>query len=282
MVIARAVFNEVRTTFAHLNPSLLDHPVPQIDLELAFETQSELVFRVVATLQGDELCMSVGKSFFGEWFPCSDSGVVDQFRSCLVGVLSGNIRLVGYAQRDQVVKARLEECSSGYWQPTATWSKLRWPSLSRSTVRVQRNRPSSLRCDPSLDRALLADLRDEAGDAQVFVDACSAIQREASKADLPWLKSLLQDSSALVREAVAAPIADLDGLTELRELLVAYQSGLDENYDYDTFTAVLIDLVIRDSDEAKRRLEILVTNSDENVRENARWLIEHCGANAQS
>ncbi|MBL8230057.1 MAG: hypothetical protein JNL98_16330 [Bryobacterales bacterium] len=72
-----------------------------------------------------------------------------------------------------------------------------------------------------LDRALLADLRDEAGDALIFVDAYAAIHREASKVDLPWLKSLLQDRSALVREAVAAPVADLEGLPALRDLLVA-------------------------------------------------------------
>lgn len=72
MEIARAVFNTGRTELAELDSRMLDNPVPQIDLELAFEAQSELVFPVVATLQGDELCLSVGRSFFGEWLPCSD------------------------------------------------------------------------------------------------------------------------------------------------------------------------------------------------------------------
>ncbi|MBM3795759.1 MAG: hypothetical protein FJW31_17275 [Acidobacteria bacterium] len=264
------MFNAVKAEYADLNSRMLDNPIPQIDLELGFDAQAELVFPVVATLQGDELCLSVGGGFFGEWFPCSDPGVVERFRSCLLSVLSGSIRLVESAQEGQVFKAWLEECSSGFWRPTATWSKLRWPSLRKPAVRVQRNRPSSLGSGPELDRALVADLRDDAGDAQVFVDACAAIHQEANKTDLPWLKSLLQDNCALVREAVAAPIANLEGLPALRELLVAYQRGLDENHDHDGFSAVLIDMVSGDSGEAKRHLEILAADSDERVQENAR------------
>lgn len=62
-------------------------------------------------------------------------------------------------------------------------------------------------------------------------------------------------------------------------MALPYQRGLDENYDHDGFDAVLIDMVSGDSGEAKRHLQMLAADSDERVRENARWLIEHCGAN---
>lgn len=141
MKSVRAMFAEIQAEFAGLHSRLSENPIPQISLELTFEAQPGLILPVSATLEGDELGLSVGSSFFCEWFPCSDSGVADRFRQCLQGVLSGRLRLVESVRRGHVVKAQLQDCERGHGKPVATWSKLRWPSLGRPEVRTFRNRP---------------------------------------------------------------------------------------------------------------------------------------------
>ena len=119
-----------------------EDPVPAVDLELHFDPQPGLLFRVTATLQGDELCLSVGDSFFGEWFPCSDNKIASEFQSCFQGVLSGRLRLVEFAHEGRTFKAQLEDHGSGRWKAVATWTTLRWPSSHQSEVRILRNRRS--------------------------------------------------------------------------------------------------------------------------------------------
>jgi len=126
---------------------------------------------------------------------------------------------------------------------------------------------------------LLADLRDESGDSEVFTKALEAIRSEAKKTDLLWLRTLLTDESPLVREAVASPIAELEGLSALRDLPTAFQRGLDEGYDHDGFAGLLIDMVSGDTGEAQRHLQALAGDADAAVRRNAEWLLEHCEAN---
>lgn len=272
---ARRLFSAVQADFAGLQGRISEDPIPQIQLELLFDVQPDLIFSVAAMLQGDELCLSVGEHSFGEWFPCTDAGVVEQYRRCLIGVLSGEIRLIEFSRNGRVFKAQLQKCSSGTWRSTATWMRLRWPSLRSAEIHVRRNRPSRLRSAGELDRGLLADLRDDAGDSQVTVEAFAALRREAKRTDLPWLKSLLKDKSALVREAAAAPIADLDGLSALRDLLAAFQRGVDEGHDQDGFAALLIDMVSEDSLEAAQYLKTLIRDDDRVVRELALWLTGH-------
>jgi hypothetical protein len=138
----RGVFDAVRGEIAELSSRLLEGPSPEVSLELAFDVQPEIVFPVVATLQGDELCLSARGSFRCEWFPCSDAAVVDRFRRLLVGVLSGSVRLVESVRGGEVIRARLEELSSGRWRTVASWSRLRWPSVGKAGIRVFRNRTS--------------------------------------------------------------------------------------------------------------------------------------------
>lgn len=276
---ARALFAGIETEFTSLQARWSEDPVPQVDLEFAFDVQPGLIFPVVGTLQGDELCLSVGGSFFCEWFPCSDSEVRGNFQSCFRGVLSGQLRLVEFGPDGQAFKAQLQDHTSGRWQTVATWTKFRWPLFRDPEIRIFRNRPSLSNASGGLDRGLLADLRDEEiADPDAVAKACEAIHKEATHADLPWLRSLLADESALVREAGAWPIADLEGLPAIRDLMIAYQRGLDEGQDNDGFTALLIDMVSSNSGAAEQHLHLLTNDPNPGVRENARWLLDHCGA----
>lgn len=276
--IAKVLFDRVRSEHAELHSELSFDPIPEIQLELTFGSQPDLIFPVSAALQSDELCLSVGETFFGEWFPCSDPEVAEQFRTCLTGVLSGNVRLVDTIRKGQVVQSRLEEHSRGRWRPVARWMKLHWLFLQKPTTHVRRNRPSQLRNRQELDRALLADLRNYAGDIDYYVSALEAIKREARHTDLPWLRSLLKDNDECVREAVTAPIARLEGLSALRDLLLALGRSWAENHDGDSLAAVLIDMVISNPSESQRILSGLLLDKEKDVREGAQWLMDHLQA----
>jgi len=279
--IALTLFRSIQNEFGCLASTIKLQPIPEIDVQLEFEVQDELILPVVATLQGDELCLGVGKTFWCEWFPCSDTRVVNEFRSNLAGVLSGGVRLVEFSRGGSIYMAQLQECSPGYWKTAATWSKLRWPSFVTPSIQVIRNRPSSLRSAVQLDRALLADLRDNIADSQVFILALDAMRKEAKPSDLPLLLSLLKDKSPLVREAAAWPIAEIEGLNALRDLLLAFQGGVDDGCDQDGFAALLIDLVSTNASDAIPRLQALLRDREPAVKENARWLLDHCEANSQ-
>ena len=109
--------------------------------------------------------------------------------------------------------------------------------------------------------------------------ACAAAERvhkETTLQDVPRLMTLLQDKDPFVREAAAWPLSELVGVPVLRDLLIAYQRGLDEGLDNDGFTATLIDLVQVNSQESALALRSLAQNGDSAMRENALWLLEFC------
>jgi HEAT repeat protein len=109
--------------------------------------------------------------------------------------------------------------------------------------------------------------------------ACAAAEKlhqEAAKEDVPALLTLLGDDDAFVREATAWPLSELGGVPLLRDLLVAYQKGLDEGLDNDGFSCALIDLVELNRAESAAELRSLVLDSNSHIRENALWLLEFC------
>ena len=135
---ARHLFEEVRAEFQHLNGSIDLRPAPPINVSLTFNSQSRLPFRVIATLQGDELGLGVGDAFWCEWFPCTDNEVATKFTQALHGVLSGRLQVVEFRRGKTIIKAQLQQqCETG-WETIATWSKARFPSLARSGTTILR------------------------------------------------------------------------------------------------------------------------------------------------
>lgn len=119
-------------------------------------------------------------------------------------------------------------------------------------------------------------LRDES-DIDQAVSAAQRLHKTATAEDLPRLMTLLHDDSFFVREAAAWPASELGGPPALRELLIAYQKGLDQGHDNDGFTAALIDLVETNLEASRDALKRLAESGDEPMRENALWLLEFCG-----
>jgi len=79
-----------------------------------------------------------------------------------------------------------------------------------------------------------------------------------------------------LREAAAWPISEIAGPALLRELLTAYQRGLNEGQDNDGFTAALVDLATVNPLGCRGVLQQLADSETGTIQENAIWLLEFC------
>lgn len=141
--IARKTLLEVAAASEPLRSSFHVQPIPELDLSLDFDNQPGLGFPVSANLQNaDELQLAVGEVFCCNWFPCDDPCVVSEFRDAMLGILSGEYRVVEYYRNRKPVRAELQRPTGATWAPVATYSKLRFPSLARMSKRILRNEPS--------------------------------------------------------------------------------------------------------------------------------------------
>jgi hypothetical protein len=122
-------FERVVATLRQRFPGLRIHveiePHPALDADASIPPQSGLDFGVSFNLQGDELHLNVGSSFWVEWFPCSDDEITAEFIDAVVGVLSGRYRIVEYLLGEKPVKAKLQRpVGNEEWKTIATWSTL--------------------------------------------------------------------------------------------------------------------------------------------------------------
>ena len=138
--IARQVFQEVAATFPALRSSIQVDPHAEVALTLDFDEQSGLLFPVRATLQNlDELHLHAGAVFWYEWFPCYYPDRAAAFREAIVGVLSGEYRIVEFYRKDRPIKADLQRIENGVWKRMAYTTNLRLPSFRRSRTRILQN-----------------------------------------------------------------------------------------------------------------------------------------------
>jgi len=102
--------------------------------------QQGLRFAISLSAQGDELHLSVGDLFWVEYFPSLKPGVVEEFEARVMGLISGECRIVESYIGVRGVSARLEcRDESGRWKRRATWRTLRSLLLFRRRQRVLHN-----------------------------------------------------------------------------------------------------------------------------------------------
>src|SRR6266568_1928091 len=90
--VATAVFERLRIAFPKLRMELRLED-PNVDITMEIPAQAGLVFKVNVNLQGDELHLRVGDHLWVEWFPCSDSGKVEEYEDTVKGILAGRYRV---------------------------------------------------------------------------------------------------------------------------------------------------------------------------------------------
>jgi HEAT repeat protein len=129
--------------------------------------------------------------------------------------------------------------------------------------------------DPAGRQSILDGL--EAADVDANVRAAKELHERSTEADIPWLLELLKHESFFVRESAAWPLAELAGYNYLPQLFASYQRGFDEGHDNDGFSAALIECASLHLKETRDALRPLIQSKDEQLRDNATWLLEFCG-----
>jgi hypothetical protein len=138
--IARQLFNEIAAAFPSLHCSILVDPHPEVALALEFKTQPGLLFPVSATLQNvDELHLHAGAILWYEWFPCYYPDRTSAFRQAIVGVLSGECRVLEFYRKGRPIRAELQRIESGVWRRVVYTTNARLPSFRKAERRILRN-----------------------------------------------------------------------------------------------------------------------------------------------
>jgi bilin biosynthesis protein len=119
---------------------------------------------------------------------------------------------------------------------------------------------------------IIAELHD-VEDIRRAVGAYERLSKAADESWLPRLHQLLATGrDFFVREAAAYPIARLEGLRALPQLLHALKRGEDEGHDNDGLAALVSDLVWANPDQAAPLLIQMIGSSSERQRSDAAWL----------
>jgi hypothetical protein len=115
-----ALFEEIRATFPSLRMDLQkEHP--HVALFMDVRKQAGLSFDVNLNLQDDELHLSAG-SFWLEWFPCTDPEITARYREAVIGIVSGQYRILEHCVGKYVVRADLQRPDNQGWQTIGTSS----------------------------------------------------------------------------------------------------------------------------------------------------------------
>src|SRR5438128_3315362 len=118
---------------------------------------------------------------------------------------------------------------------------------------------------------IISDLH-ESENVDRAVAACQALDQAADESWLPRLRRLLAESrDFFVREAAATPIARLEGLQALPQLLHALHLAEEEGHDNDGLGALISDLVWANPQQAAPMLHQMLCASSEQRRD-AAWL----------
>jgi HEAT repeat protein len=119
---------------------------------------------------------------------------------------------------------------------------------------------------------ILADLHD-VENLDRAVGACEALDKAADESWLPQLHRLLaKGRDFFVREAAAVPIARLEGLRALPQLLRTLELGEKEGHDNDGLASLVSDLVWSNAKEAAPALLRMIRGPSERQRSDAAWL----------
>jgi len=134
--IARETFERIKAAHPHLEMEIETSP-QYVELAMNIKKQKGLDFDVYLNLQNDDELHLQFESFWGEWFPCTESARTFEYEAAVNGVLSGTYRTMVISRRGSPVKALLQAPSTNQWSTVFTWGKLHLPLGSKAISYVQ-------------------------------------------------------------------------------------------------------------------------------------------------
>ena len=135
--IGRKLISEILEFFPHFKWE--EYPNDPVELSIGLPVQPGLKYRLWLALQnGDELCLGIGE-FQGHWFPCSDPSVAEEYRSAVVGFITGSYRLVDHFKGKICIKTQLQKRVGSSWKLAYTAFHFTLPIPWKRTYRVSIN-----------------------------------------------------------------------------------------------------------------------------------------------
>lgn len=93
---------------------------PNVEISVEIPQQPGLAFDVHLNFQNsDELHLGAGDVFWCSWFPSSDAEVIKRYHEAVLGVISGQYRIVEYRRWGYRVRATLQAPGPEGWQTVA-------------------------------------------------------------------------------------------------------------------------------------------------------------------
>jgi len=144
---ALQLFEGLRAEFPGLRIEI-DPNDPNVEISVEIPQQPGLDFRVHLDFQNtDELHLCAGDVFLCSWFPSSDPEVLNRYRDAVLGVVSGQYRIVEYWRWGRGVGADLQAPGPAGWRRVARSRlgllaalPLRWGTAERV---IQNRAPSN-------------------------------------------------------------------------------------------------------------------------------------------
>jgi len=146
--IAIGVFDRIQNDFPHLTMKLTG-PIEHVNLDLEIPKQPGLSFEIGLNLQNDELHLCAS-GFWNEWFPCSDTDVVENYFEAVTGLIRGTHRLKETLRGKTVVKSILQEPDKKGWVDMAHYYCLHIPWFRKKSIRIIINKEASI-CPSAMD-----------------------------------------------------------------------------------------------------------------------------------
>lgn len=122
------------------NPNLTMYPVREAgyyDAEMNIPAQDGLKFPMHLILKDGRRLFLVVDPFWGEWFPCTKSRRVKEYRKAVNGLLRGEYRIEIISRNGNAYKASLQAPKKGGWKTVADWGRLHLPFGRKSVSYIQ-------------------------------------------------------------------------------------------------------------------------------------------------
>ncbi len=134
------IFTGIREKFSHLRSGLItEHS--QVEMMLEFPEQDRLSFAVPLYLT-DDILNFTARRLWAEYFPCTEQKVIDNYAEDVVGLLSGEYRIIEFLRGDKVVKSYLEKPTDKGWSRAYSHSTLGIFRPWGMTRRLVQNNPA--------------------------------------------------------------------------------------------------------------------------------------------
>ena len=122
---ARQAFDDILARFPNLE--FVESEGSENELDIKIIVQTGIQYEVWLSFQNDdELHLGIGE-FWGEWFPCTDIKVVNDYITAVAGCLDGGFRVIEHYRGTRCLKAELQAPDNNDWSTVYTWSRLWLP-----------------------------------------------------------------------------------------------------------------------------------------------------------